>query len=208
MAIKYDFYRTPPARGEGEDAKEKYYARVVGGKTVEMDTIVPHIQQRCTLAKGDVTAVVDELGVEIVNQLCEGNHVYLPGIGYFSLSLSAPQDASPDVTHSQQIHVKKIEFRADQQLKEAVKEKANFKRSQVKNHSTMLSDEEIEHLLRKTFRETPYLSRPEFCALTGLSRMTAQRHLDQLVEAGKVLKKGSFRCYSYQPTTKFMNEDK
>ena len=204
MAIKFDFFRSPSMIGE---KNEKFHARVVGGKTIDLESIIPIIQQRCTLSKGDITAVVDELGVELVKQLCDGNHLYLPGIGYFSLSLNAPKDANPTETHSQHIQIKKVEFRADQQLKDALKKDAKFTRCEVKHHSPMLSDEEVEHLLRETFRETPYLSRPDFSALTGLTRMTAQRQLDRLVEAGKLLKKGSLHFPTYQPTSKFMNEE-
>ncbi len=204
MAIKFDFYRSPSPLG---GSAEKYHARVVGGKTVDLETIIPLIQQRCTLSKGDITAVVDELGVELVKQLCEGNHLYLPGFGYFSLSLTAPKEANPADTRSHHIQIKKVEFRADQNLKDELTRKAKFIRSEVKHHSTMMSDEEVEQLLREAFRETPYLSRPDISELTGLTRMTAQRQLDRLVEAGKILKKGSLRFPTYQPTSKFMNED-
>ena len=207
MAIKFDFYRTPTAPGEVKEGNEKYHARVVGGRTVDLDAIIPHIQQRCTLSKGDIVAVVNELGVELENQLCEGNHFYLPGFGYFSLSLTAPKDVNPTDSHSQHIQIKKVEFRADQHLKDSLKQNAKFKRSEVKHHSSMLSDEEVEQLLRDAFRETPYLSRPDFSELTGFTRMTAQRHLDRLVEAGKILKKGSLHFPTYQPTTKFMKEE-
>lgn len=204
MAIKFDFYRTPPIPGEVKDAKEQYYARVVGGQTVDMDHMIPHIQQRCTLSKGDITAVIDELGVELVNQLCDGNHVYFPGIGYFSLSLSAPKDSDPVHTHNQHIRIKKVEFRADQHLKDALKEQAKFKRAEVKQRQVMLSDEEIEQLLRDAFRETPYLSRPDFAELTGLSRAMSQQFLNRLISEGKVVKKGSFRFPTYHPTPMFM----
>lgn len=208
MAITFDFYRTPPAQGEEKDVKEKYYARVVGGKTVDLETMIPHIQQRSTLSKGDISAVVDEIGVELLNQLCEGNHVYLPGIGYFSLSLSAPKEANPAETHNQHIQVKKVEFRADQQLKDALKEKAKFKRSELKHHSSTLSDEAIEQLLRDAFRETPYVSRPDFAELSGLTRTTSQRQLDRLIEEGKLIKRGSFRFPTYHPTDKLLKKIK
>lgn len=207
MAITFDFYSSPSLPTEGKDAEKKYYARVVGGRTVDLSSLAPHIQQRCTLTKGDVIAVVNELAAELVNELCEGNHVHLPGIGYFSLSLSAPKDANPTQTHCQHIQIKKVDFRADQSLRDELLQKAKFARSEVKHHSSMLSDEEVERLLRNAFRNTPYMSRPDFSELTGLTRMTAQRQLDRLVAAGKILKKGSVHFPSYQPAPSFMEED-
>lgn len=206
MAITFDFYRTPSASGKSKDASENYHARVVGGTTVGLDSLVSRIQQRCTLSKGDITAAVDELSTELVNELSNGNHVYLPGIGYFSLSLSAPKNACPEQTHNQHIQVKKVEFRADQHLKDALKERATFRRSPLKHHSAVLSEEEIERKLCDTFNEVPYLSRPDFAKLTGLTRMTAQRQLDRFVEAGKMVKKGSPHFPMYLPTKKLMKD--
>ena len=204
MAITFDFYRSPSTNEEEKETKVKYHARVTGGQTVGMESVVHHIQQRSTLSKGDVAAVIEELGVELVNELCNGNRVYFPGIGYFSLILSAPQNANPKQTHNQSIQIKKVEFRADQNLKDQLKEKATFKRTVEKHHSATLSEDKIENLLREAFHDTPYLSRPDFAELCGFTRMTAQRHLDQLIKDGKIQKKGSPRFPIYEPTLEFM----
>ena len=207
MAITFDFYRSPASSEQEQEAEPKYHARVVGGQTIGMESLVHHIQQRSTLSKGDIAAVIDELGVELVNELCDGNRIYLPGIGYFSLTLSAPQQANPKQTHNQHIRIKKVEFRADQHLKDQLKEKAAFQRSTNKRHSASISDEKVIKLLREAFHETPYLSRPDFAELCGFTRMTAQRHLDQLIKEGKIVKKGSPRFPIYEPAPDFMKAE-
>ena len=136
MPILFDFYVSPSDSGKGE--KEKYHARVVRSHTVQIDDIVNNISKRCTLSKGDIRAVLDELGDEIVYNLCEGNRVYLPGIGYFYLSLSTPKEADPKTTRSQSIGIKAVEFRADSVLKTSLENHAKFERSDIKVHSSTL----------------------------------------------------------------------
>lgn len=206
MAIKFDYYHIPPTFGEEKDSK-RYYARVVGGQTVDVEAMAPQIQTSSALSKGDVIHAVEALATEIQHQLSEGNHVYLPGIGYFSLSLSAPKDADPEKTHSQQIKIKKVEFRADQRLKDALNEKASFKRSEVKHHSNKLSDVEVEHMLREAFIKNPYIYRSDFAEMGGLTRATSQRYLNKLIQEGKIVKKGSQRFPTYHPTPEFMKEE-
>lgn len=188
MAILFDFYDTPSPDKDNGNKERKFHARVVGGQTIGIDTLVHHIHERSTLTKGDIKAVIEELGDELVYELADGNRVYLPGIGYFSLSLSAPSDTDPQTTRSQQIEIKKVSFRADQLMKDSLKNKAEFKRSKEKNHSTKLSKDEILTLLRDFFKHNAYLTRPQFEEITGFTRMTAQRHLKEMVEEG-VLKK-------------------
>ena len=96
MPILFDFYTSPS--GPEKEEKEKYHARVVRSHTVQIDDIVNNISKRCTLSKVDIRAVLDELGDELVYNLCEGDRVCLPWIGYFYLSLPAPKDADPKTT--------------------------------------------------------------------------------------------------------------
>ena len=73
MPILFDFYASP-SNPEKEE-KEKYHARVVRSHTVDINDIVNNISKRCTLSKGDIRAVLDELGDELVYNLCEGDSV-------------------------------------------------------------------------------------------------------------------------------------
>lgn len=130
---------------------------MVRSHTVQIDDIVNNISKRCTLSKGDIRAVLDELGDEIVYNLCEGNRVYLPGIGYFYLSLSTPKEADPKTTRSQSIGIKAVEFRADSILKNNLESHARFERSDIKVHSSRLDSYEIDALLEDYFHKTIFL---------------------------------------------------
>lgn len=201
MPILFDFYISPSDSGKGE--KEKYHARVVRSHTVQIDDIVNNISKRCTLSKGDIRAVLDELGDELVHNLCEGNRVYLPGIGYFYLSLSAPKDANPKTTRSQNIGIKAVEFRADRILKNSLENRAQFERSDIKVHSSRLDIYEIDALLVDYFYENEFLTRIKFERLCGFTKTTAQRHLQRLLDEGKLVNVNTRHNPIYKPTKGF-----
>lgn len=201
MPILFDFYVSPSDSGKGE--KEKYHARVVRSHTVQIDDIVNNISKRCTLSKGDIRAVLDELGDELVYNLCEGNRVYLPGIGYFYLSLSAPKDANPKTTRSQNIGIKAVEFRADSILKKGLENHSQFERSDIKVHSSRLDSYEIDTLLVDYFHKNEFLTRIKFEKLCGFTKTTAQRHLQRLVDESKLVNVNTRHNPIYKPAKGF-----
>lgn len=201
MPILFDFY-TSPSDPEKEE-KEKYHARVVRSHTVQIDDIVNNISKRCTLSKGDIRAVLDELGDELVYNLCEGDRIYLPGIGYFYLSLSAPKDANPKITRSQNIGIKAVEFRADSILKNSLESHAKFERSDIKVHSSRLDSYEIDTLLVDYFHKNEFLTRSKFEKLCGFTKTTAQRHLQRLVDESKLVNVNTRHNPIYKPAKGF-----
>lgn len=201
MPILFDFYVSPSDSGKGE--KEKYHARVVRSHTVQIDDIVNNISKRCTLSKGDIRAVLDELGDELVYNLCEGDRIYLPGIGYFYLSLSAPKDANPKTTRSQNIGIKAVEFRADSILKKGLENHAKLERSDIKVHSPRLDSYEIDTLLVDYFHKNEFLTRIKFEKLCGFTKTTAQRHLQRLVDESKLVNVNTRHNPIYKPAKGF-----
>lgn len=201
MPILFDFY-VSPSDSEKEE-KEKYHARVVRSHTVQIDDIVNNISKRCTLSKGDIRAVLDELGDELVYNLCEGDRIYLPGIGYFYLSLSAPKDANPKTTRSQNIGIKAVEFRADSILKKGLENHSQFERSDIKVHSSRLDSYEIDTLLVDYFHKNEFLTRIKFEELCGFTKTTAQRHLQRLVDESKLVNVNTRHNPIYKPAKGF-----
>lgn len=201
MPILFDFYVSPSDSGKGE--KEKYHARVVRSHTVQINDIVNNISKRCTLSKGDIRAVLDELGDELVYNLCEGDRVYLPGIGYFYLSLSAPKDTNPKTTRSHSIGIKAVEFRADSILKKGLENHAKFERSDIKVHSSRLNSYETDALLEDYFHKNEFLTRIKFEKLCGFTKTTAQRHLQRLMNEGRLVNVNTRHNPIYKPAKGF-----
>ena len=198
MAILFDFYHSPSAQQEGEEKEERFHARVVSNQTLGLEEMVQNISQRCTLTKGDILAVMGELSDEVANGLLRGKQVNVPGIGLFSLSLKAPRDANPDKTLARHIEVKRVEFRADYQLRQRVKEQAVFERSREKVHSARIDRTEMEALLTEHFKRHAYITRNGFEELCHLTRSTAARHLRRLVAEGRLINTGTRRNPIYE----------
>ncbi|WP_300726038.1 HU family DNA-binding protein [uncultured Bacteroides sp.] len=197
MPVTFDFYASPSP--DASDKPRKYHARVVGGWTVEEQEILEQIENRSALTQGDIKAVLAELKAEIVGQLQQGNRVHLPGIGYFSLSLSAPKEASPTSIHAQNIRVKNIEFRAEQDLKKAVTTGIEFRRTSVKRHSNRLDSSEVDALLTGYFQKNTFITRRKMETLCGFTSSMAKLHLSRLVKEGRLVNVNTRQSPVYEP---------
>lgn len=198
MAIEFDIYPSPTP--PNSDKETTYHARVANSETITTDDIAHNIHQRCTLTISDIKAVLSELHDELVYHLCKGNHVYLEGIGYFRLTLSAPSDITPTNMHQQRIGIKAVDFRADTSLKKELVEKATFKRTAQKNRSAQLDIYEIDALLVDYFETNPYLTRRRFEQLCDFTPTTAARHLKRLIEEGRLKNSNTKQNPVYEPT--------
>lgn len=197
MAIEFDIYPTPTPKGS--DREKTYHARVANSVTIDTAEIAQNIHKRCTLTISDIKAVLSELHDELVHHLCNGDHVYLEGIGYFRITLSAPQDIIPTDKNRHKISIKAVDFRADASLKKDLAERAEFKRTSQKSHSSELDIYEIDALLNDYFDENPYLTRQKFEKLCGFTSTTAARHLKRLIEEGRLKNTNTKQSPVYEP---------
>ena len=197
LAIEFDIYPSPTP--PNSDKETTYHARVANSNTITTDDIAQNIHKRCTLTVSDIKAVLSEMHDELIYHLCNGNHVYLEGIGYFRLTLSAPSDITPTNMHQQQIGIKAVDFRADAQLKKDLKEKAEFKRTAHKKHSAQLDIHEIDALLTDYFSTNQYLTRRRFEQLCDFTSTTAARHLKRLIEEGRLKNTNTKQSPVYEP---------
>lgn len=205
MAILFDFYHSPSTEETGEETKERFHARAVSTQTIDLDDIVRNISERCTLSPSDIKAVISELSAEIEKGLLSGKQVNISEIGNFSLSLQAPKDADPKKTHAQSIEVKRIEFRADHQLRKNVKTKAVFERSREKNHSAHISIYEVDALLVDYFDEHSFITRKGFEDLCHFTRSTATRHLKRLLSEGRLINTNTPLSPTFEPAKGYYN---
>lgn len=187
MSIKYDLYQTPQPKKGKKKADVKYHARVVGGQTLDENQLAKYMHGRCSLSEGEFLACMNELGKEMALQLCEGNRVYLPGIGYFSITLDAPEDCNPKDTHAQSVKFKQVKFRADQKLKDLMLQHAHLERVEVKVHSQELSLDAMDQILMEHFRTKRVINRSTFQQLCHLTTTSSYRHINRLVQEGKLV---------------------
>lgn len=186
MPIQFDFFHSPSSNPDENKSNEKYHARVVGNDSLEIDNIVNHIRQRCTLSKGDILAVISELSSEISTGLLDGKRVNIPEIGQFYLTLKSPKDTNPESTHAQNVEVKGIKFLADKTLKDRVISNAKLKRTHT-THSAALDINEIDALLTDYFEKHSFITRKKFEELCHLTQRTALRHINRLQKEGRLI---------------------
>lgn len=183
MSILYDIYPSPSNK-ETEGLGQLYHARTINRQTLDPEILVNHICERSTLGKGDVHAMLKELSHELTQQLLAGNRVYIPGIGYFSLSLQAPANTDPKSARAEHMRVKRIEYRAESQVRQKVVNNATFERSLEKTHSAKLGYDEIDNLVKEYLKSHPIITTAIFCEICHLTRSTARKHITRMVIEG------------------------
>lgn len=83
MALNYYLYQDTRSNGNN-----KWYARSVHPVTVEIDQLAEEVEHNCSMTKGDVLAILQELCVQLKYILQEGNKVKLDNFGIFYYTIT------------------------------------------------------------------------------------------------------------------------
>ena len=196
MAVDYDFYETPVP---GDRQKEKrLHARVVPGRTVDLEELAEIIHQRSTLSVGEIRAAIISLKEVMVESLKNGDRVHLDGLGTFEMTASCPPVRSEKEIRAESVQFKTVSFRPEKKLKKELTD-THFVRARQKKHSSITTEIEMDKLLTAYFAEHTYITRLKFEHLCGFTRSTASRKIKQLVEEGKLRKEGIYQSPVYEP---------
>ena len=109
MELKYDIYTLNNAQGTGE---KRQYVRIVQHEPMTEKQLQEKIQNRCSLTKGDVAAVLAELHDLLVEEFSMGRRFYIPEIGYFSMSasLEMPEENPNKKITGKEVRIMRIHF--------------------------------------------------------------------------------------------------
>lgn len=119
MAIKYRV-KTKNERLSGSQNTKYYAVRVQRGE-IDLERLSKEISDRSSLSKGDVYACVIELSQIVGEYIQDGYNVRVDGLGIFSLSVTSKGFNSVEECTPRQVSASKLCFRADKQLKAALK---------------------------------------------------------------------------------------
>lgn len=194
MSVKYDFYETPQPKSNKR--QPRFHARVVGSETVSTREIANQIAGRCSVTTSDVIAVLDALRYVAVLEMGRGNQIHLEGFGYFKPTLTCPPVKSTKEIRAESISFKSVAFRPEISLKKELRH-ITIEKTQEKNHSRKLSNEQILELLERYFKDHPYITCLNFRRLCGFTASTADRRLKALVAEGKLKRTGHPRLRMY-----------
>ncbi len=197
MKLKYDVYTLANSQGTGEERK---YVRLKQQQAMTAAELRATIQDRCSLTKGDVAAVLSELHDIAVQEFAMGRRFYIPEIGYFSLSMSLemPEDKPDKKITGKEVRLRGINFRPEASfLKEVGRNVRHVIRSEYTSQSRQFDEQKLWARLQAYLQEHRYVTirimRMEF----GLSRYTAQKWLDLFIAKGLIIKDGTPRSPIY-----------
>lgn len=205
MAILFEWYENPAA--PGKEGEAELHARPVFNGKVGTDVLRSIIQKRSSLSESDVSAVLDALSDVMGEELSEGRQVHLDGIGYFYPTLKCTEKITASTPRrNTKIKLKGIQFRADLKLKSSIGP-VKAHQSKYANHSSKLSDTEIDARLKKYFSENQVLTRRAFQSVCHMTRSTATNHLRRLREEGKLENIGSRMQPIYVPAAGYYGKE-
>lgn len=143
-------------------------------------------------SESQLATALDIVMETVKRHLTEGDHVQIPGLGGFQVSLSCPETRTPDATRAGSIKVKSVTYKPDNQLMRGIREKAVIQRVKFKKHSFRGGDMDsvMEHL-REYFKTNRYITRKEMEEHCFLTRSTAINRLAKLVKDGILTRAGS-----------------
>lgn len=200
MAILFDWYENPrPSDKEKENGVRTLHPRIKYNGSIGTDLVRRRIQERCSLAETDVTAVLDALSHILGQELADGKQVHLDGIGYFHPCLTSTEAVTIDTKRKgTKVKLKSIQFRADQTLKN---EFGILKAKSLKGglDFSQPTNEEIDRKLTIYFQTHRFMRRYDFQNLCGMARSTAMRHIRRLRDEGKLKNEGNTMQPIYVP---------
>lgn len=196
MSIKYEIHTIENSEGSGE---MRHFARIIDNQPMTPNHFERHIQETCSVTKGDIEAVLSAVRDCMVNELIRGNRFYLPYIGYFSLSvgLDMPEGKPIDKVRADYINVRQIRFRPERTMLQEVKEGARFERAASSSVSKKYEEEELQERLSAYLSEHTYVNRRLMEHLFGLRPITALRWLKHFTETGLLKKEGAKNAPMY-----------
>lgn len=199
MAILYDWYQNPKTKDKPEEEITLHPRIKLNGSTTTAE-LRRFVQEYCSLTETDVSAVLDALSHFVGRELGEGRSVHLDGIGYFRPTLTCTGTVTPDTKRkSTYVKLKGIHFQPDVALRSEI---GTLKVKPLKDHDPtrkILSPQEIDKRLAGYFRTRDFLTRSDFQSLCGMSRTTALRQIQRLLEEEKLDNKGSLKQPIYYP---------
>lgn len=200
MSIKYEIHFISNAQGTG---KKRNFARVFEQTPMTAKQLKSQIQASCSLTEGDVDAALSALREQMLRALSDGQRFYIPGIGYFSLSvdMQIPEGKSIDKMRGDYIQVRNIKFRPEASLLRDIRNDVKFERATYSTRSKIYSENALWEGLKAHFTTHDYIVRSDMEILFGLRRSAALKWLKHFTDKGMLRKGGAVNSPVY-----FMNE--
>lgn len=110
MSIKYNIHTIKNVQGTGS---ERRYVHLLDQTAMTQKQLEDHLHTHAMLTRGEVQAVLTTVRDCMLHELAAGHRFYMPGIGYFSLSVACevPQEVPSSKVRGNRISVRNVNFR-------------------------------------------------------------------------------------------------
>ncbi len=184
MAAQYDFWKKPVKKGEKDE--NVLIPRMVSKGTISTDSLIRYIADTSTFSSADLRGALEATMNALVFYLRHGYIVEVGDLGFFSLKLSSRPVTNPKEIHAQSVSVANVNFRSSAKLKQKVSNISLERAPRGFSASTAGEPEKRMALLLEYLENHPFITRTEYCQLTGLLRNKAQNELNAWVKAGHI----------------------
>lgn len=190
MEIKYDIYTLSNVGGEGS---ERRYVRLRQLEPKSEDSLAESIEHDSSLTKSDVRAMFAALHDYALRELSCGHRVYVPGLGYLSLSVELAHDEARrgNKISGQDIRLRGVNFRPERQLVQQIAQQVSFTRSRYSTQSAKYGEDELWQRLSALLDSQRFVTSRTVQQQFGLTKYAAHRWLALFVEKGLIVKGGA-----------------
>lgn len=190
MSIKYEIHTINNSQGTGEN---RHYAHIFENQPMSVKELETHIQDSCSLTKGDVEAAMSALRENMVRELSSGSRFYIPGIGYFSLSvdLDMPEGKPIEKVRADYISVRNIKFRPEASVLQDVRRNVRFEHATFTTKSRQHTEETLLAGIKEFLATHRCINRRDMELQFGLRQSAALKWLKHFTEKGILQKEGA-----------------
>lgn len=201
MNVNYDIYIINNASGQNKTRK---YVQLKQADPMTETELQKTIQSHCSLTKGDVAAVLTELHDIVIREFAMGRRVYIPGLGYFSMSaeIDALNKNSGKKITGKEIRLRRINFRPEKGIMSELKRSVCFVRTKRSSKSNEYAENQIIVRMEEYLRKNRFITCSIMRRMFGLTQYTAQKWLNLFVEKNVIQKDGTRRFPIYFLNTK------
>lgn len=192
MATQYDLKKS--VRPKGKEDTTVLYPKIVTYGTKTTKDIMRHAQRHSGMNAATVQGVIIYLEEVLAEYLAAGYNVKLGKIGTFSASLTSRKVEKKEEIRAASIHFDDVHFKADKELKSAIRQQMKLERVDpyraFKTSSDAYTADERFSMLNEYLDKHGYITRTEYTQLTGLLKTKAANELRNWYLERKIGKSG------------------
>ncbi len=197
MATEIDIHTFKNFSGSG---KERNFVSIQQGKPLSRKEIGEMLQDRCTITRSDIEAVLTAFSDLAKEQLSMGNRFYIPEIGYLSLSakVNLPEGMPIEKVKGNYVSVRNIKFQPEKEFLKDIQQNTHFSRANHTTKSLEYNEEEIKNKIEKYIEQNGYINLSTLEVEFHMTAYFGRKWLTHFLQTGLLIKKGTKKHPIYQ----------